>query len=141
MVFIKKRSNFGVNPGETTHVRLRRIKPGPATCLSAALAIRARFSPSSRIHSVFHVVFLKKHEGALPAEPVDLPSIRHGRVLPSPDVALCARLNRGNREVFIQWVWVSCRAGDATWSWFLGFTSIARRAEVCVDAFVGETLL
>jgi len=60
------------------------------------VAYRLKLPPRSRIHSVFHVVFLKKYEGAPPAEIVQLPAINHGRVLPAPTKAIRARLNRGN---------------------------------------------
>jgi len=41
------------------------------------VAYRLKLPPRSRIHSVFHVVFLKKYEGAPPAEIVQLPAINH----------------------------------------------------------------
>lgn len=46
--FIKKKSNFGANAGETARVRLRRLKPGLAVCAPTALAIRAKLG--SEIH-------------------------------------------------------------------------------------------
>jgi len=60
------------------------------------VAYRLELPPRSRIHSIFHVVFLKKYEGAPPAEIVQLPAINHVRVLPAPTKAIHARMNRGN---------------------------------------------
>ena len=84
------------------------------------VAYKLELPPRSRIHSVFHVVFLKKYVGAPPAEIVQLPPINHGRVLPAPAKAIRARLNRGNWEVLIQWI--GRPAGDATWEKLTEFT-------------------
>jgi hypothetical protein len=59
-----------------------------------ALVYRLELPPQSRIHNVFHVVFLKKFNGSPPAAPATLPPIKHGRVLPEPEKFLRTRLNR-----------------------------------------------
>ena len=112
------------------------------------MAYKLELPPRSRIHSVFHVVFLKKYEGAPPAEIVQLPAINHGRVLPAPTKAIRARLNRGNWEVLIQWI--GRPAGDATWEMVTEFTQehpefqledelFRKEGGSVVDAFVGRT--
>jgi hypothetical protein len=63
-----------------------------------------KLPPQSRIHNVFHVVFLKKLNGAPPATPATLPLINHGRILPEPEKALRARLNHGVWEIMMKWV-------------------------------------
>ena len=93
-------------------------------------------------------MFLKKYEGAPPADIVQLPLIKHGRVLPTPAKAIRARPNQGNWEVFIQWV--GRPAGDATWEMVSEFTQehpefqledelFRKKGESVVDAFVGRT--
>uniref|UniRef100_A0A0A9I3B8 Chromo domain-containing protein n=1 Tax=Arundo donax TaxID=35708 RepID=A0A0A9I3B8_ARUDO len=42
-----------------------------------------------------------------------LPHIKHGKVLPTPEKVVRARLNRGQWEVLVQWL--SRSAADATW--------------------------
>jgi hypothetical protein len=78
-----------------------------------ALAYRLALPPQSRIHNVFHVVFLKKFHGAPPATPATLPPIKHGRILPEPEKALRARLNRGVWEIMVKWAGQA--AANATW--------------------------
>jgi hypothetical protein len=53
-----------------------------------ALVYRLRLPPKSRIHDVFHVVFLKKFEGTPPDAPPRLPPMHHGRVLLVPSRVL-----------------------------------------------------
>jgi hypothetical protein len=78
-----------------------------------ALAYRLELSPQSRIHNVFHVVFLKKFNGAPSATPTTLPPIKHGRILPEPEKALHARLNRGVWKIMVKWAGQA--AANATW--------------------------
>jgi hypothetical protein len=67
------------------------------------LAYRLALPPRTRIHPVFHVVFLKKFVGEPPVDMVQLPPIRHGRALPVPcSVAgsFCSRCYMGNAQRF-----------------------------------------
>jgi hypothetical protein len=78
-----------------------------------ALAYRLELPPQSRIHNVFHVVFLKKFNGAPPATPATLPPIKHGRILPEPEKVLRARLNHDMWEIMVKWAGQA--AANATW--------------------------
>jgi hypothetical protein len=97
---------------------------------------------------VFHVVFLKKFEGAPPTEIPQLPPIQHGRVLPTPLKVLRARLNRGRWEVLVQWL--GCLPADATWELVEEFSAVHLAFQLedelfqneggsVVDSFVGHT--
>jgi hypothetical protein len=78
-----------------------------------ALAYRLELPPQSRIHNVFHVVFLKKFNGAPHATPATLPPIKHGCILPEPEKVLRARLNHGVWEIMVKWARQA--AANATW--------------------------
>lgn len=54
---------------------------------------------------------LKKYEGAPPSQVVPLPELLHGRVIPTPERVLRARLNRGVWEILVKW---TGRAGEDT---------------------------
>lgn len=77
------------------------------------VAYRLRLPAKTRIHDVFHVVFLKKHQGDPPTETVPLPPIVHGRAVPTPAKVIRARLNRGAWELSVQWV--GRAVSEATW--------------------------
>jgi hypothetical protein len=52
------------------------------------MAYRLELPPNSRIHDVFHVVFLKKFVGEPPTSVAPLSSIENGIVLPIPEKAM-----------------------------------------------------
>jgi hypothetical protein len=112
------------------------------------VAYRLALPPGSRLHAVFHVVFLKKFEGAPPTEIPQLPPMQHGRVLPTPLKVLRARLNRGHWEVLVQWM--GCLPADATWELVEEFSAAHPAFQLedelfqneggsVVDSFVGRT--
>ena len=78
-----------------------------------SVAYRLRLPPKSRIHDVFHVVFLKKHTGDLPAAPVALPPIAHGRALPVLAKVLRATPAHNSWNLLVQWEGRS--PAEATW--------------------------
>jgi len=78
-----------------------------------SVAYRLRLPPKARIHDVFHVVFLKKHTGDLPATPVALPHIAHGRALPVPAKVLRATPAHNSWNLLVQWEGRS--TAEATW--------------------------
>lgn len=55
------------------------------------VAYRLRLPPKARIHDVFHVVFLKKHQGPVPEHIVALPPVVHGRAVPTPEKVVHAK--------------------------------------------------
>jgi hypothetical protein len=86
----------------------RKLHPrfyGPFKLLErvGTLAYRLALPPRSKIHNVFHVVFLKPFVGELPTDIIKLPSIKHGRVLPVPSKIVNTQLNRGHWEVLVRW--------------------------------------
>jgi hypothetical protein len=77
------------------------------------VAYKLELPPHAEIHDVFHVTMLKKYEGPTPAQPVPLPDLLHGRVLPTPEKILHARLNMGVWELLVKWTGRSTT--DTTW--------------------------
>jgi hypothetical protein len=77
------------------------------------VSYKLQLPPRARIHDVFHVALLKKFEGTALSQVVPLPDILHGRVIPSPNKVVKARLNRGVWELLVQWV--GRAAADASW--------------------------
>jgi hypothetical protein len=69
--------------------------------------------PNSRIHNVFHVVFLKKFVGEPPTSVPPLPPIKNDRVLPVLEKVLRVRFNNDNWELQVKWT--GCSSSDATW--------------------------
>jgi hypothetical protein len=68
-----------------------------------AMAYRLQLPPKARIHDVFHVALLKKYVGDPPGAIMLLPPLLHGRVIPTPSIAVRARLNRGQWQILVQW--------------------------------------
>ena len=59
--------------------------------------------PPTRIHDVFHVGLLKPFRGSPPVLPPALPVLENGRLLPTPQKVLKARLQRGKWFILVQW--------------------------------------
>ena len=77
------------------------------------VAYRLQLPPKSRLHDVFHVVFLKKFTGDSPSTTVPLPPIIHGRAVPAPAAVIRARPSRSSWDLLVQWQGQS--DADATW--------------------------
>ena len=88
---------------------------GPFQVLAriGSVAYRLQLPPKSRLHDVFHVVFLKKYTGDSPTTTVPLPPIVHGRVVPAPAAVLRARPSSTSWDLLVQWQGQS--NADATW--------------------------
>ncbi|KAJ1400267.1 Retrotransposon gag domain [Sesbania bispinosa] len=101
----------------------------------------------SRIHNVFHVSLLKEYKGPQPAAVGELPPVCDGQTLPTPQVILRSRLNRGHRDLLVHWT--GCPKEDATWEPVARFQEAylefeledklkAEEGSDDMDAFVGQ---
>ena len=96
---------------------------GPFRCWLALgqCSYRLRLPESSKIHDIFHASLLKKFTGSPPVEPVQLPPIVRGQVIPVPEKVIRARLNRGVWELLVQWK--SSHPADAAWKLLSSFVA------------------
>ena len=101
-----------------------------------AVAYRLRLPPKARIHDLFHVALLKKYEGYPPEAIVPLPSMLHGRVIPTPAAVVCARLNRGRWQLLVHWE--GRTAADSTWEDIDDFKDRYPAFQLADELFVGE---
>jgi hypothetical protein len=114
-VWLSLQQQTAVAISATAHTKLSPKYYGPYKVLQhiGKVSYKLELPSRVRIHNVFHVSVLKKYEGAAPEQIVPLPDLLHGRVLPTLDQVLCARLNRGVWELLVQWR--RHPAADATW--------------------------
>ena len=107
------RTAVGITDGSKGKLAPRFYGPFQVIEKIGSVAYRLRLPPKSRIHDVFHVVFLKKHTGDLPAAPVALPPIAHGRALPVLAKVLRATPAHNSWNLLVQWEGRS--PAEATW--------------------------
>jgi hypothetical protein len=77
------------------------------------VAYRLELPEGARIHDVFHVGLLKPFRGTPPVLPLDLPPMQNGRLLPSPEKIIKARMQHGQWQVLVHWN--GTQPVDATW--------------------------
>ena len=77
------------------------------------VAYRLQLPEKARIHDMFHVGVLKPFFGEPPVAAPPLPQLCNGRVVPQPEKVIKSRLNRGCRELLVQWQGTT--AADANW--------------------------
>jgi hypothetical protein len=68
-----------------------------------SVTYRLQLSLKARVHDAFHVALLKKFEGTPHDAVILLLAIQRGRVLPTPNKVIKARLNRGIWEILVSW--------------------------------------
>jgi len=67
---------------------------------------------------------------------VPLPSLLHGRVVPTPAAVVRARLNRGHWQLVVHWA--GCTPADATWETVEDFKDRYPVFQLTDELFVGE---
>jgi hypothetical protein len=117
---LQQRTAMGVTAAAPSKLGPRFFGPYQVTSRIGKVSYKLQLPARARIHDVFHVSLLKKFEGTAPTAIVPLPEILHGRVIPTPDKVLKARLNRGVWELLVHWV--GRPASDAPWEQLEDFT-------------------
>jgi hypothetical protein len=110
---LHQRSAVGITDRDRGKLAPRYYGPFQVLERIGAVAYRLQLPAKARIHDVFHVAFLNKHEGDLPQALVALPNLAHCRVLPTPEKILYAPPTPDSWEVLIPWVGRS--AAEASW--------------------------
>jgi hypothetical protein len=100
------------------------------------ITYRLQLPPRAKIHDVFHVALLKKFEGQPPTAVTPLPPIQHGRVIPTHEKVIRARLNRGNWEVLV--AWQGHASTGATWEKVIDFKLAYLKVQLEDDLFLWE---
>ena len=111
---------------------------GPYQVLSrvGTVSYKLQLPPRARIHDVFHVSLLKKFIGEAPTQVIPLPELLNGRVIPTPEKVLRARLNRGVWEVLIKWT--GRAETDTSWEQLEDFKLRYPAMTLEDELFVGE---
>jgi hypothetical protein len=90
-----------IKSSQNAKLALRYYGPFKVIERIGSIAYRLQLPNKVRIHSVFHVVFLKKYHGTAPMDIVPLPTVAHGHVVPKPGHIVRTRLNHGVWEVLV----------------------------------------
>jgi hypothetical protein len=91
----------------------RYVGPFRITERIGEVAYRLELPTGAGIHDIFHVGLLKPYRGVPPVLPPALPTMENGRLLPSPEKVLKARIQRGVWHVQVQWS--GTQPTEATW--------------------------
>ena len=100
------------------------------------MAYRLRLPDNAKIRDIFHVELLKKFVGTPPTELVQLPAIVRGRIVPTPQHVIRARLNRGVWELLIHWT--GSDPAEATWESLPSFVVTYPAFQLEDELFLGE---
>lgn len=87
--------------------------PFPILRRIGQVAYELKFPNDSRLHNVFHVSLLTAFKGDQLPPITELPALEDGRVDPLPSAVIRARLNRGTKDILIQWS--GMLEEEATW--------------------------
>lgn len=107
------RSAAGITNASKSKLSLRFFGPFQVAERVGFVAYRLRLPAKACIHDVFHVMFLKKHNGPPPAQMGSLPPIGHGRALPVPNKVVRAMPSKDSWELLVQWE--DLNAAEASW--------------------------
>ena len=110
---LRHRSPASLATDSTGKLKPRFYGPYRVLELINEVAVRLELPGRARIHDVFHVGVLKKYHGTPPQVTPPLPPLHHGAVTLEPARAIRTRLNRGVRQVLVQWKDQS--PASATW--------------------------
>jgi hypothetical protein len=148
-VWLKLQPYRQLSVSKQKHHKLQPKFFGPFQVMAkvGSAAYKLQLPMNSRIHDVFHVSLLKEYKGPPPTSAGNLPPVFDGKALPTPKAALRSRINRGTRELLVQWA--GNTPEEATWEPFHQFreaypefeledTLNAERGSDDMDSFVGK---
>ena len=142
------RAALGITPSTPSKLAPQFYGPFQIVARISTVAYRLRLPEHAKIHDVFHVGLLKKFVGTPPTEVVQLPPVVRGRVVPTPQHVIRARLNHGVWELLIHWqgsapakaTWESLPSFVATYPDFqLEDKLFLGKGGNVTDAFIGRT--
>jgi hypothetical protein len=148
-VWLKLQPYRQLSVSKQKHHKLQPKFFGPFQVMAkvGSAAYKLQLPMNSRIHDVFHVSLLKEYKGPPPTSAGNLPPVFDGKALPTPKAALRSSINRGTRELLVQWA--GNTPEEATWEPFHQFreaypefeledTLNAERGSDDMDSFVGK---
>jgi hypothetical protein len=100
---LQQHTAVGVITAAPSKLRPKYFGPYQILQRIGTVSYKLQLPPRARIHDVFHVSLLKKYEGTTPSKVVSTPELLNGRVIPTPETVLRARLNRRVWEVLVKW--------------------------------------
>jgi hypothetical protein len=130
------RTAVGITTAPSSKLGPRFFGPYQVVERIGLVAYRLHLPPKARIHDVFHVALLKKFVGEPPTALVPLPSILHGRVVPTPAAVIRTRLNRGRWQLLVHWD--GRTPADATWEALQDFKDRYPEFQLADELFVRE---
>jgi len=130
------RAASGITTSRPTKLAQRFYGPFQVVERVGTVAYRLQLPANAKIHDVFHVGLLKKFEGTPPTSVPPLPPLVHGRVLPTPEKVIRARLNRGVWQLLVHWV--GRPAADASWEPLKDFVKLYPQWQLEDELFRGE---